>query len=169
MGKKPHKKQGKGRSRPSAQRTQSARRRKPTNWLRLGRRIAIGLAVVAVPVLLIGLEVYDNRQRSDLRVIGTGKPVVVQAHDPTCPNCRELLGNAEAAHTDFQGDVAFRVVDLQSSKGRAFGREHDVGKVTLVIFDGEGTVTDILRGVQSVEELRHVFADLADEAKNASK
>lgn len=169
MAKKQRKKQHRGNDRHSAQRAQSGRRAKPLNWRRLGRRLLIGLAIVVVPVLLIGLEIHDNLERSDLSVIGTGKPVVVQAHDATCPNCRELLDNAEAAHAGFEEDVAFRVVDLKTSEGSAFAREHDVGKVTLVVFDSGGTVTNTLRGVQSVEELRHVFSDLAGQSNNASK
>jgi hypothetical protein len=123
----------------------------------------IGLAVLALPALVVGLEVRDSLRQSDLSVIGTGKPVVVQAHDRECPSCRSLLDNAEAAHAGLRDDVAFRVVDLRSGAGRAFGRRFDVGKVTLVVFDREGELEQTLRGVRSVEQLRHLFRRLADE------
>jgi len=146
---------------------QSAGKSKPLNWRTLGRRVLIGLAILALPALVIGLEVRDNLQRSDLSVIGTGKPVVVQAHDPQCPSCRSLLDNAEAAHTDFREQVAFRVVDLNTDDGRAFARRYDVGKVTLVMFDGDGELQGTLEGVQPVEELRQVFAEMGGESADS--
>ncbi len=166
MGKK---KRNKRSQRSSSHPARSGRRRKPLGWRRLARRLMIGLGVLALPALLVGLEIHDRLQRSDLSVIGTGQPVVVQAHDPQCPNCRSLLDNAETAHADFQDEVAFRVVDLNTNEGRAFARKHDVGKVTLVIFDKEGEVDNTLRGVQSVEQLRHVFRDLASRRSDPSR
>ncbi len=160
---KPQRK-GRGHSRPA----RAGRNRKPPDWRRVGRRVLIGLAIVAIPALVVGLEVRDHLLRSDLSVIGTGKPVVVQAHDPECPSCRSLLDNAEAAHADSRGDVAFRVINLKTREGRAFARRFDVGKVTLVIFDGDGEVEGTLRGVRSVEQLRRVFADLGREPTDPS-
>jgi len=161
MAKKQRRKKAQGTRRPSPQSAQNGRKSKPLGWRKLGRRLQIALAILAIPALVVGLEVRDNIQRSDLSVIGTGTPVVVQAHDPECPDCRSLLDNAEAAHADFRDDIAFRVVNLRSGDGRAFARKFGVGKVTLVIFDGDGEVEHILRGVRSVEHLRRLFADLA--------
>ena len=150
---------------PSPQSAHEGRSSKLISWGKLARRVQIGLAILAIPALAVGLEFRDNLQRSDLSVIGTGIPVVVQAHDPERPKCRSLLENAEAAHVDFHNGMAFRVVNLRSSDGRAFAREFDVGKVTLVVFDGEGEgdVERTLRGVRTQAQLRHLFAELGHE------
>jgi len=163
MARKQRKKKAQGVQRPSSQPARNGRKSKPLGWRKLVRRLQIALAILAIPTLVVGLEIRDNIQRSDLSVIGTGTPVVVQAHDPKCPQCRSLLDNAEAAHADFRDDIAFRVVNLRSGDGRAFAREFGVGKVTLVVFNGAGEVEHILRGVRPVEHLRHLFADLAGE------
>ena len=168
MGKSQRRKKPQRRGRGSPQSPQSGRNSKPFGWRRLGRRVLIGVAILAIPLLVVGLEIRDNLQRSDLSVIGTGKPVVVQAHDPQCPDCRSLLDNAEAAHADFHNQVAFRVVDLNSGQGQAFARRFDVGKVTLVVFDGEGEVKSTLRGVRSVQQLRQLFAGLGAEPAGSS-
>lgn len=168
MGKKQRRKQPQHKGRGSSQPARSGRKRKPLGWRGLGRRLMIGIGILALPALVVGLEVRENLRLSDLSVIGSGKPVVVQAHDPECPSCRSLLGNAEAAHAGLEDDVAFRVINLRTSEGRAFARRFDVGKVTLVLFDRDGDVKGTLRGVQSVEALRRVFRKLDSDSAESS-
>lgn len=167
MAKKQHNKTGSHGRREQTPPGHQGRRSKPFDWRKLGRRALIALAILAIPALVVGLEVRQNLKQSDLSVIGQGQPVLVQAHDPECPDCRSLLDNVETAHADFSDSVAFRVINLRTSDGRQFGREYDVGKVTLVVFDSDGEVENTLEGVRSVDELRRLFADLKRDAADS--
>ena len=135
--------------------------RKCVDVRKVTRRAFLTLAVLAIPGLIIGMEVHSNQARSDISVIGEGRPVVVQAHDPGCPECRALLENVETAHADFHDSIELRVVNLNSGTGREFARQYDVGRVTLLLFDGSGSLQRIIRGVRSPSELRGEFSSLA--------
>ncbi|QIT56080.1 thioredoxin family protein [Aquisalimonas sp. 2447] len=108
------------------------------------------------------MEWGSREARADISVIGDGKPVIVQVHDHGCPTCRRLLSNVESAYPEFSDRMDFRVVDIDSSEGRRFAREHDVSHVTLVLFDGSGEVHRILEGVRSTDELRRAFRSLGE-------
>jgi len=123
----------------------------PRKW---ARRAFLALAVLAIPGLIVGMEVRQNQIRQDVRVIGEGQPVVVQAHDPTCPDCRTLLDNLEQAHADFDDRVVLRVVDITSGSGRDFARQYGVGRTTLLLFDASGELLRTIEGVRSADQLR---------------
>jgi len=129
----------------------------------LNRRNAIKL-LIAVPVVgAAGAAIhrYDvqNRELHDLSPIGQGKPVVVQIHNPSCPLCRRLMGNARKA-LDGNDDILFRVADVTSSEGEAFRQEHQGETVSLVLFDAKGRNRGTIRGVQTTEVLLEQFLQL---------
>lgn len=130
---------------------------------KITRRAFLTLAILAIPGLIIGMEVRSNQARSDISIIGEGRPVVVQAHDPGCPECRALLENVETAHADFRDTIELRVVNLHSGTGREVASQYDVGRVTLLLFDGSGSLQRIIRGVRSPSELRGEFSTLAQD------
>ena len=106
----------------------------PVDIAKVSRRTFLGAAVLAIPALFIGLETHQRSARADISVIGDGRPAVVQAHDPGCPECRELLRNAESAHARFDDTITFRVVDITQSEGADFcgtprRRARDAGTV----------------------------------------
>ncbi|WP_290648158.1 thioredoxin family protein [Aquisalimonas sp.] len=124
------------------------------------RRGFLGLAVLSIPAIWIGMEWRSRGARADIGVIGNGRPVIVQVHDPGCPTCRRLLNNVERAYPAFSDDIEFRIVDIETRQGASFAREHGVEHVTLVLFDGAGEVHQILEGVRSVDELESAFRSL---------
>ncbi len=136
--------------------------RKGIDAATMSRRGFLGLAVLSIPALWIGMEWRSRSARADISVIGEGRPVIVQVHDRGCPTCRRLLDNVESAHADFGDTIEFRIVDIDSSEGSRFAREHNVSHVTLVLFDGSGEVYRILEGVRSPQELRGVFRSLSE-------
>lgn len=138
----------------------ASRKRKSIDVGKITRRSFLALGVLAIPGLIVGMEVRKARIRSDISVIGQGRPVIVQAHDPGCPDCRSLLSNAEEAHADFRDTIEMRVVNINSGSGREFAREYQAGRVTLLLFDGSGSLHRTLRGVRSSDELRREFSAL---------
>ena len=130
---------------------------------RLLLRGGLVLAAAVPAALLLHRHDVQARELHDLGVIGDGRPVVVQVHDPSCPSCRRLKGNTETALEDFP-DLRYRIADLTETEGRAFGAEHGVGKVTLLLFDGRGRHVDTVSGVTPVETLRERFARIAGAA-----
>lgn len=97
---------------------------------------------------------YDVNQKAlhDLSVIGQGKPVVVQVHDPSCPSCRQLKRATEKAMTSLPG-LHYRIADLGKEPGRRLANEHNAGKVTLLLFRADGRRTGRIEGVHSAQEL----------------
>ena len=91
-------------------------------------------------------------------MIGQGVPVVVQIHDPGCSLCNRLRRNADAAAEHFDDRLLFRIADISTSAGRRLQRRYDVPHVTLLLFDAEGELRNVLSGVKSEEILRHSFA-----------
>lgn len=128
---------------------------------RLLRHIRNG--AIAAGVLSIGgwglAHAYQTHvERHDLSVIGNGIPTVVQIHDPQCPICRALQKETLRAAGAFDdGALQVRVANIRSTEGRALADRHGVPHVTLLLFDGQGAMQQVLRGPQEADDLRHQF------------
>lgn len=125
------------------------------------RRLVIK-SVVSLSVLGVAagaLSDYDkkNRELHDLTVIGTGKPVVVQVHDTSCPICRNLKSRVTSV-LKGQDKIEYRIADITTNAGRKFQNEYGAQKTTLLLFNGEGRHINTVVGLQSVEELERIFA-----------
>jgi len=101
---------------------------------------------------------YDrnNRELHDLEAIGSGHPVVVQIHDPSCPICRRLKSRSLAALNDLD-HVRYRLADVTTSKGRALQTQYGVDTITLLLFDERGRLVQTVVGLQTLESLEHLF------------
>jgi thioredoxin-like negative regulator of GroEL len=102
---------------------------------------------------------YDtkNKELHDLAVIGGGKPVVVQIHDTSCSICRNLKSRTLNVLED-QSSIEYRIADIQTSKGRSLQDKYGVEKTTLLLFDAEGGLVDTVYGLQTIEQLKSLFA-----------
>lgn len=98
--------------------------------------MAVGLSVAGAGGLAADKSNYD--QAHDFSVIGNGTPTVVQVHDPSCPTCRRLKRNVADVKGRFGDRLQFRITGLSTREGRQLAGEHDVGKVTLLLFNGDG-------------------------------
>jgi len=132
-----------------------------------------GLKTFAVLAALLmvsvaGIASYKQHYSSltDLSVIGSGVPVVVQVHDPSCPSCRKLKSNTESALARIKGDLHYRIADLHTGAGRSIASKYNAQKVTLLTFAGDGEYLNSYVGIRSVESLETVFERLASDKKS---
>lgn len=135
---------------------------------RFGEWGLLGAVVMAGGVYAIG-HVSATIGELDLSRIGNGMPTIVQVHDPNCPRCVELQGEARDALAEFEdGELQYLVANIRSESGRDFAQEHGVGHVTLILFDGEGRRRDVLVGNNSSEILTREFRRLLRSSERAS-
>lgn len=125
------------------------------------RRLFIKSAVATgiLGITAVAISGYDAQQRElhDLGAIGTGKPVVVQIHDTSCPTCRKLKSRSTKALEDQPG-ILFRVADIATPTGHTFQKKHKVQKTTLLLFNAKGRLVGTVIGLQTVEQLESLFA-----------
>lgn len=96
---------------------------------------------------------------ADLSRIGDGTPSIVQIHDPQCSQCAALQREVRDALEAFDDEaLTYLVANITTTEGRALAARHNVGHVTLLLFDGPGRLRSIERGPQSSAALREAFA-----------
>lgn len=126
-------------------------------WRKIRRMIAISTVLTLLGGVGIASMKHHYEVLHDLSVIGEGKPVVVQVHDPKCPSCLKLRREATAAAGRVGDDLLFRVADITTPKGRSLQRKYDVPHVTLLLFDGNGKMRKVLKGVLQEDLLYRTF------------
>lgn len=120
--------------------------------------VSAGVAVVGGVGWYFAGTMGASARESVLSDIGNGVPTVVQIHDPSCPTCNALLCEVRDASGKFEEtELQFRVANLKTDEGYALAREHGVGKITLLLFDGEGNKRLTLPGMNEAENLTPVF------------
>ena len=58
---------------------------------------------------------------------------------------------------EFEGKIRFLTANLNSSEGKWFAEYHNVGRVTLLFFNPNGTKISSLNGEHTPDDLRTVF------------
>ncbi len=120
---------------------------------------ALGVAIVGGGSWFFVEEVRATMRESDLTQIGNGIPAVVQIHDPQCSQCAALQRESREALCEMagSGQLQFLVADIRTTKGRQFAASHNVGHVTLLLFDANGRRRGVLSGPNTSETLTGVF------------
>lgn len=110
----------------------------------------VAAAVIGSGGYYLVSEVVADVHEHDLSRIGKGIPTVVQVHDPDCPTCRSLMRAARTAMESFEPDeLQYVVANLQTPEGQELASRHGVGKVTLLLMDGDGRRRATLPGEAS--------------------
>jgi hypothetical protein len=126
--------------------------------LRLARNGAIGMAVLGGGGWLAVRRVQSHYALRDLSVIGNGTATVVQIHHPTCPICTRLQKEMlEAAKAFDEASLQVRVAGIDTSEGRTLAAQHGVSHATLLLFDGQGRVRQVLAGPNDSATLENAF------------
>jgi len=118
-----------------------------------GGIIAIGgVGYAGVNVVLADLA------EQDLSIVGTGTPVIVQVHNPSCSICLALQKETRAA-LDMMGENAleYRVASITSTTGLAFANSHGSSHATLLFFDGSGRILQRVHGATDRNALYDAF------------
>ena len=127
-------------------------------FLRLMRNVAIGLPVVAGATVFSVRSVQATICEADLTKIGKGKPAIVQIHDPQCSLCQQLQRQARKALKSFDDEaVTFLVANIHTAEGGALAARYGVPHVTLLLFDAEGEMVQVVRGPSDKDSLRQIF------------
>lgn len=128
--------------------------------LRYGRNGALGIAALAGVGYAGRAWFLKFQNEHDLTRIGQGTPAVVQIHDPQCPICTSLQRETRAALEQFEdGEMLYVVADIKQQTGAAFAAQYNVPHVTLILFDAQGEVSQIVRGMQNRTALAPIFAN----------
>lgn len=122
---------------------------------------SIGVAALAGGGYLVR-GMMAKAAEANLDVIGQGIPVVVQIHDPNCPDCNRLQREARAAMREFTEDeLIYRVANLTTANGASFAAGHGHGRVTLILLNAQGRRVQVISGVHDRQVLAQDFALLA--------
>ncbi|MFC3282857.1 hypothetical protein [Litchfieldella rifensis] len=119
--------------------------------------MVIALAILLVPVTWLIMEVRSTQMLTDLDIIGSGEPVVVQIHEPGFEDSERLRRDIDAARSRMSGELAFRVVNIDTSRGARFAYEYGVSPATVMLFDARGEVARVIEGGGSAEDLEATF------------
>ena len=120
--------------------------------------VAAGL-VAASGIGVFGVRaVRADLVEQDLKVVGSGRPVIVQIHDPSCPICIALQKETRAALEMMEGDeLDYRVASIKSTIGSDFANKHGASHATLLFFDGFGNLTQRVQGATDRNALYNAF------------
>ena len=141
---------------PAAQRPGSGFSRRDL-FKRIGSGALVTAAVGGVGWYFVA-EVMATIREDDLGRIGNGTPTIVQIHDPQCSACVALQREVRKALAEFDDEeLQYVVANIRTAKGGRLAREHGVGNVTLLLFDGEGRRRDTLAGPSTSDVLAHLF------------
>jgi predicted DCC family thiol-disulfide oxidoreductase YuxK len=150
------------RTKAKSKQKKKAALKKRKNAAKVKKRVFLfalaGIALVSV-ALSFFFQWQQAQRLSDLRVVGQGTPVIVQVHDESCPVCRNLKANVEAALRDFsEQQIIYRVADINDPQGSLFAARHTPERWrTLLFFSPSGELVDVQVGLQSTEELQETF------------
>ena len=141
----------------TANSARSKTQQNPSQSRRNYLRVALGLGVVGFGAT--ALHAYDKKNKGlyDLSTIGTGKPTIVQIHDPGCPTCRRLKSIVSNTLSD-EPQIAFKLANIKTSEGKALQTKYDVPHVTLLFFDKDGELVHTTTGLQTANEIRAVIS-----------
>lgn len=152
-----------GKARAKARKSQKSDSNDPAS---AGRRKTLALirngGIAAAMLGGVGLfsvnAVRATIAEQDLSKIGNGTPAIVQIHDPSCAMCTELQRETRKALRSFDdSQVNYLVANIHSEDGSALAARHRAQHVTLLLFDGDGQVRQVLEGVRQRDELQAHF------------
>ncbi|MEL6800131.1 MAG: hypothetical protein AAFO80_09655 [Pseudomonadota bacterium] len=152
-----------GKSRAKARKVQKPQDVAPASgdrrkMLALIRNGAIGAVVLGGAGVFSVNAVRATISEQDLSKIGNGIPAIVQIHDPSCAMCTELQRETRKALRAFDdSEFTYLVANIHSEDGSALAARHRAQHVTLLLFDGEGQVRQVLEGVRPRDELQAHF------------
>ena len=95
---------------------------------------------------------------TDLSRIGSGRPVLVLAHDQNYVSGAAVMELLNQVRPEYADRVDFLVAHLAMDDAQAFARRHQAGDGTVLLFNGAGQRVAVLHHPQSRDEVRSALA-----------
>lgn len=129
------------------------------SFLRRARKGALAVAVLGAGGYFSVDYVQARMCEADLTKIGNGKPAIVQIHDPQCSMCRTLQGQTRGALKSLDEDsFNYLVANIKTQQGARLASRYGVPHVTLLLFDADGDMVQVVRGPSSRPVLEQILA-----------
>jgi hypothetical protein len=117
--------------------------------------------IVGVILLMFATAVAMNLPRGysdDLSRIGKGKAAVVLVRDKNAVQSFDLMEVMNGVRDQYAGRVEFLLTDFDTPEGRAFIAAKGGARVTLVVLDANGKMTNVLYPPQTTESVEQAIA-----------
>jgi hypothetical protein len=121
-------------------------------------KAAVVLAFIGLVGGLLWSQLPKGGYPTDLSRIGSGRPVVVLAHDANYTAGMEVMEMLHPIRREHADRIDFLVAHLGMPDAQAFAREHEVGDGSVLLFRGDGQRLGVLRRPGSEGELRLAIA-----------
>ncbi len=95
------------------------------------------LFLLVVGGLLLATKYFFQPIKSDLSVIGQGKPVLVLAYENYSPESGAVLNQLNRIKNDYQS-IVFVVADMGTNQGKAFAQRHKLINGAAIFLDADG-------------------------------
>lgn len=129
------------------------------DFMKLGRNAAIAVPIVGVAGFFGVRSVQATIRETDLTRVGLGSASIVQIHDPTCGLCTTLQKQTRKVMKGYDTDrYEFLVADVKTGDGALFAATYNASITTLLLFDGGGDLTEIVRGPIATDQLEDILA-----------
>jgi thioredoxin-like negative regulator of GroEL len=114
--------------------------------------IKLGVILVILGVFAVGVMLLPKGFKDDLSVIGQGSASVVLVHDKNLVGSGKLMEIMNKVRSDYEEEVNFLAVDVNTPIGQNFMREFGVGSIAVVFFGRDGSRnTEFERGIDEKE------------------
>lgn len=142
----------------AAQKTAGAEAISRRDFIGLARKGALGIGAIGVGGYFAIRAVQGGLHERDLSRLAAGKPTVVQVHDPNCPTCNALQKEARKALKCFgECEMQYLIADIKTDEGAIFAARHGVSHVTLLLFNAEAELREVVHGLHTEDELKGIF------------
>jgi hypothetical protein len=132
-----------------------SQKKKSFKWEKPAKRSMITLCFIAIISIPLYFLSKQNEIEHDLSVIGNGRvATVVQTYDYNCQDCTQLKRNISAVKKNFENDMEFKLVNLNTDKGSKFADEYNVSYATMLLFDKKGKLISATQGVSNQNEIK---------------
>ncbi|MDP1558861.1 MAG: hypothetical protein Q8K59_08640 [Nitrosomonas sp.] len=105
-------------------------------------------------VIVVAVSLLPRGFSQDTSIVGKGTRVVVLVNDNNVIQSGETMVAMNEVRDEYEGRVAFVVVDIMTPEGRAFADKYGLQPTALVFFAGNGERLQTLYTPQIGESLR---------------
>lgn len=124
-------------------------------------RIAAGAVILAALGFWGAATLRADLAEQDTSVVGQGTPTVVQVHSTTCAPCVALRRETLAALSDIdESTLKYRIANLDTDAGLAFASKYGASYTTLLLFDGDGNLSNRIQGETPRDSISAAFRTL---------